>query len=219
MQAIIDFQNWTMEKTGHRIGAWLHVVHELLGMKPAFIGSHTVDGAGNAGLSVKTLSWRTEGQRGQTIIANPCNVHRISTSADQATGTSKHKKCLNPALASSLKLLHWWLVKFSNYTAPKTSLKNVHAEEGREKVMSIVNCVVTRWLSRHKEAACASSNQKDLAIAINRVLAPGGTYAKMHFDEDDDSTRRLQRSRFRGRTGYFINSTRELFGLSRICWQ
>ena len=137
LQALIDFQNWTLEKTGEKIGIWLDVQHRLAGTKPSYIGSHTIDGAGNAALSVKHLQSRTAGERSQSIVAHPCSAHRISTSADQGSGTSKHKVNLKQDLAVSLNLLHWWCIKFGNYTAPKTALKNVHKEIGREKFKTI----------------------------------------------------------------------------------
>ena len=71
LQALIDFQHWTMEKSVNRIGTWLHVIHELAGIKAAYIGSHTVDGTGNAGLSVKTLQWRTEAIAANPLLRNP----------------------------------------------------------------------------------------------------------------------------------------------------
>ena len=163
-----------------------------MGIKPSYIGSHTVDGAGNAGLSVKHLQWRTAGERSQFIVAHPCSVHRISTSADQGSGTSKHKVNLNEELAASLNLLHWWCVKFGNYTAPITALENVHKEIGREKYKTIKSAVVTRWLSRHRETELANQTQKDLAIAINRLLS-GSTLEKIHDvdDVDDDPPKKL----------------------------
>jgi len=72
------------------------------------------------------------------------------------------------------------------------SLENVHKEIGREKYKTIKSAVVTRWLSRHRETELANQTQKDLAIAINRLLS-GSTLEKIHDvdDVDDDPPEKL----------------------------
>eukprot|EP00957_Ditylum_brightwellii_P082059 6239722-Ditylum_brightwellii.AAC.1 len=54
-QALIDFCKWFLSKTGANIGIWLNVAHKLVAIEPSYIENHTVDGAGNANLSVDKL--------------------------------------------------------------------------------------------------------------------------------------------------------------------
>ena len=63
VSAIVDFKAWYEEKTGAKIGVWLGESHAQVGIKADHIGSHTVDGASNAGSSVRNLQWNTSNSR------------------------------------------------------------------------------------------------------------------------------------------------------------
>ena len=108
-QALLDFSHFDKPKTGENIGRWLGDIHHGVGCKPDYINSHTVDGASNAEASVDTLVWETSEARSQKIIADKCDAHKISTTADQASGVSGHVRNLNPSMGTCLNLLHYWL--------------------------------------------------------------------------------------------------------------
>lgn len=57
-------------------------MHRLAGIKPSFIGSQTVDGAGNAALSVKYLQWRTPANAASPLPLTPAlfTVYRLRQS-------------------------------------------------------------------------------------------------------------------------------------------
>ena len=46
---------------------WLDLCHGNTSIKPDYIGSHVVDGAGNAGASVATLELVTSDERSQKL--------------------------------------------------------------------------------------------------------------------------------------------------------
>ena len=60
-QALLSFTLFDVEHTGANIGQWIEDVHSKVKCVPDFIGSHTVDGAANAGLAVEDLNWNTAG--------------------------------------------------------------------------------------------------------------------------------------------------------------
>ena len=70
LQMLLDFLCYNLRKTGHNIGVWLESCHRGIGCKPDYIGSHTVDGAGNAGASVRFLELNTSDECTQKIIAD-----------------------------------------------------------------------------------------------------------------------------------------------------
>jgi hypothetical protein len=43
-QALLSFAHWDSVKSGQLIGDWLADVHKMFGIKPEYIGSHTIDG-------------------------------------------------------------------------------------------------------------------------------------------------------------------------------
>jgi hypothetical protein len=59
LQALLSFTHWDSMKLGQLIGDWLTNVHKMFGIKPEYIGSHTVEVAANAGKSVAVLEWNT----------------------------------------------------------------------------------------------------------------------------------------------------------------
>eukprot|EP00957_Ditylum_brightwellii_P082315 6259312-Ditylum_brightwellii.AAC.1 len=75
LQALMDFCKWSIQKTGANIGILLNIFHKLVAIETSYIGSHTVDRAGNAKSSVDKLKWRTSESTPRNINANPCNVH------------------------------------------------------------------------------------------------------------------------------------------------
>ena len=142
--ALLDFSVFEKPKTGENIGEWLQESHRRVSCKPDAIGSHTFDGAANARSSVNHLQWHTEKQRSQKVIADCCDAHNISTSATQASGTSKHVTNLNPHLGASLTLLHNCVTMIHNFKAPKDVYQNVQKEHGREKAPRLAPSVLTR---------------------------------------------------------------------------
>jgi hypothetical protein len=180
LQALLDFAHFESAKTGENIGRWLEDIHGGVGCKPEFINSHTVDGASNAGLSVETLSWNTSEDRSQKIVADQCDAHKISTTADQATGVSGHVSNLNPTLGTCLSLLHWWLERIYRNGGRRKVVLAVQKENGREKCPSMEPAVVTRWGSRHRECERANANQHDLDIAMRRMVSPGGVDEELY---------------------------------------
>ena len=60
--ALMDFKHFILAKTGLNIGYWLDDTHRFqLAAKPDYLGTHIVDGAANAGKSVRCLEWNTKG--------------------------------------------------------------------------------------------------------------------------------------------------------------
>ena len=90
---------------------WLDLCHGNTSIKPDYIGSHVVDGAGNAGPSVATLELVTSDERSQKIVTDKCDAHKCNTTANIASGTSDHVNNLNPKLGDDLNHLHEWLGK------------------------------------------------------------------------------------------------------------
>ena len=173
LQALMDFCKWSLPKTGGNIGIWLDIAHKLVGIEPSYVGSHVVDGAGNAKSSVDELKWRTSESTPRNITADPCNVHSVSTSSQMASGTSKHVKNLNSDCGTALKLLHGWIVRLSNTTAVSKILKDARDEKLRVKYPRIWKGMTTRWRSWFLECYAANANQHDLETTFYRTAQPG----------------------------------------------
>lgn len=191
-QALLDFCQFDLPKTGVNIGDWLFRAHEGVGCKAEYVTSHTVDGAGNAGASVDHLEWSTRGTRSQKIVAEKCDAHKINTTSAQASGTSKHATNLNPNLGASLNKLHLSVTRVINYKACRDVYKNVQQENGREKTKSLKYSVLTRWNSSYDEVTRANHNQHDLELALKRIRAPGGAAENIREaegDEEDDTNK------------------------------
>ena len=166
LQMILDFLCYTLKKTGHNIGVWLESCHHGIGCKPDYIGSHTVDGAGNAGASVRFLELNTNDEHSQKVIEDQCDAHKCNTTANLSSGTSDHVVNLNLDLGSDLTLLHSWLSKIENSGECKKVLTMVQTEHGCKKTARIKSAVTTRWNSRHSKTVCANINQFDIDITI-----------------------------------------------------
>ena len=54
-QALTEFKNWDITKTGENIGHWLEDIHKGVGCKPEYISSQNFDGSSNAGASIDNL--------------------------------------------------------------------------------------------------------------------------------------------------------------------
>ena len=80
-QALIDFKHFNKLHTGENIGACLNSIQLSVGCKPDFIGGHNVDGAKNAGKSVKKQEFVTEDDHPQKIMTKPCDAHKTNTSS------------------------------------------------------------------------------------------------------------------------------------------
>ena len=172
--SLLDFCNFEEEKSGTNIGSWLERIHRGAGAKPSFIGSHTVDGAGNAVKSAETLELTTSENRSQKMVTDRCDAHKVNTTSSQASGMSYHVDNLNPAMGTALTLLHESLVRTSGSGTRKKVLANVQSEHGREKTPAIKFAVKTRWNSFYDETKCANSNQLDLDIALQRMISRNG---------------------------------------------
>ena len=173
LQALMDFCKWSLPKTGANIGVWLEIAHRLVDIEPSYIGSHTVDGAGNAKLSVEELKWRTSESTPRNVTADPCNVHSISTSSQQASGTSKHSINVNKDCGTALKLLHGWIVRMNNVTSVQNILNDVRKESLRSKYPRVYKGIPTRWRSWYLECSTANANQNDLEKTFYRAAQPG----------------------------------------------
>lgn len=184
LQMLLDFLCFVYEKTGYNIGIWLEENHRAIGIKPDYIGSHTVDGAGNAGASVATLELHTSEERSQKIVADKCDAHKCNITANIASGTSDHVTNLNPELGEDLKYLHEWLGKIERSGERKKVLSTVQAQHGRKKTTRIETAVTTRWNSRHSETVCANTNQYDIDIAIHRMVCVGGVDEQLYIECD-----------------------------------
>eukprot|EP00956_Cyclotella_meneghiniana_P032568 scaffold90139_cov76-Cyclotella_meneghiniana.AAC.1 len=75
LQMLLDFICFELQKTGYNIGMWLELCHNNTSIKPDYIGSHVVDGAGNAGASAATLELVTADERSQKIVTDKCDAH------------------------------------------------------------------------------------------------------------------------------------------------
>ena len=113
-QALLSFTLFDVEHTGANIGQWIEDVHSKVKCVPNFIGSHTVDGAANAGLAVEELKWNTGDQRATKIVSSKCDAHQINTTDKRSSGTSSHSCNHNPVLGKSLTLLHTTLNRVTN---------------------------------------------------------------------------------------------------------
>ena len=182
LQMLLDFLCYLLQKTGYNIGMWLDACHRSINAKPDYIGSHVVDGAGNAGALVSTLEWLTADERSQKVVSEKCDAHKCNTTANIASGTSDHVVNLNPDLGADLKHLHEWLGKIERSGERKKVVETVRKEHGRTKTPRIESAVTTRWNSRHKETICANCNQYDLDVAIKRMVCVGGVDEKMYVD-------------------------------------
>jgi hypothetical protein len=179
----LDFLCYTLNKTGHNIGVWLESCHRGIGCKPDYIGSHAVDGAGNAGASVMFLELNTSDERSQKIKADRCDAHKCNTTANLTYGTSDHVVNLNPNLGSDLTYLHSWLSKIENSGECTKVLTTVQTEHGRKKTTQIECAVTTRWNSRHSLYVQTSINLILTSLFnIWCVLGVGGVNEQLYID-------------------------------------
>ncbi len=107
---------------------------------------------------MQTLQWNTGEEHSQKIISDGCDAHKINTVANIASGTSQHVENLISELGQALKLLHGWMVEFTNYKALQEVLDHVRKENGRVKTPRVKSSVVTRWNSAVDETECANAN-------------------------------------------------------------
>ena len=171
VQALIQFLMYLLKKTGQNIGIMVEDSHATVNIKADYMGGCTVDNASNATKSTEEIKISTADFRSQPYITGTCTCHKANTTCDQGSGTSKHKKNLNPDLGASLKLLHRWVAYMNRSRARVDILDDVHKELGREKYLKILVQVITRWSSKHRKATGASANEYDFDMAIKRMLA------------------------------------------------
>ena len=150
------------------------------------IGSHTVDGAGNAGKSVDVLNWNTKGERSTKIVTSKCDSHQVNTTGKRASGTSAHKVNLNPELGSSLTLLHTTLVRMCMSGKCMGVYDNVRKENHRTSSPALDSAVKTRWNSDHKETERASANQRDIATSLDQMLSKNGIDSDLFKSHQND---------------------------------
>ena len=159
-----------MEHTGANIGQWIEDVHSEVKCVPNFIGSHTVDGAANAGLVVEKLKWNTGDQRTTKIVSLKCDAHQINITGKRLSGTSSHKVNYNPVLGTSLTLLHATLNRVTNSATQMKVYRDIQKVNRRKKFPALATAVKTRWNSEHKEADIVAANMEDLSIALGRMI-------------------------------------------------
>ena len=102
VQALIEFLMMLEKKTGHNIGRMIVKANTTVAIKADYMGGCTVDNASNATKSTKEVKVSTEDSRSQPYITGTCTAHKANTTSDQASGTSKHKKNLDPDLGTLL---------------------------------------------------------------------------------------------------------------------
>ena len=85
---------------------WLYAIHNGVGCKTDFVGSHVVDVAYNSGKSVKVPEWKTQGELPRKIFTAKYDSRMSNTSETQDSGTSGHKHNLNPGCYKSLSNIH-----------------------------------------------------------------------------------------------------------------
>ena len=70
----------------------------------------------------------------------------------------------------------------------RDEIKTVHTKHQRTKYPKIMLSIVTRWGSRHKEAKTVNSLQKDLDMALKRMLCVGGCNEDLFKKHDKEGT-------------------------------
>ena len=101
VQCLIEFFMMLEKKTGRNIGCMIVKANATVAIKADYMGACTVDNASNATKSTKEVKVLTEDAWSQPYIDGTCTAHKANTTCDQALGTSKHKKNLNPDLGVS----------------------------------------------------------------------------------------------------------------------
>jgi hypothetical protein len=173
-QALCDFVLYDLQHTGLSIGHWLEDAHRSIGCNPSYIGSHVVDGAGNAGKSVEVLKWRTTDERQSEIVTKKCDAHQANTAGKRASGTSSHVVNYNPACGTSLTKLHDNLTRVCRSGARMKIVENVQREFKRTDSIKLDRAVKTRWGSDHEECKRANINQRDFKEALSRMVSATG---------------------------------------------
>jgi len=181
---LLDFVQFDEDKTGKNIGDWLLDIHSALKIKPSYIGSQVVDGAGIS--SIDALKFNVQGETPREMIAEKCDPHQANITGKKASGTSTHKVNLNPDLGESLKKLHTTLVRVTRSGTRKKVLDNVRQEKGRSKYPRLTSGVLTRWNSDHEESKNATANQSDFEVALDRMLCKGGVDEDLWKAHKDD---------------------------------
>ena len=185
---LLDFKNFKDPKTGVNIGYWLDDCHRACGAIPDYTGIHIVDGASNATASSDVLELETSGERTQVLITDNCDSHKVSTTSNQASGTSDHVVNLNPACGVMLEKLHKWFGLILGNGQRQKCYNNVKSEHERDKSPALKAAVVTRWNSRYTETVCANANQYDIDCTIKRLVSPIGLDSAMYKKHHEEGT-------------------------------
>ena len=111
-----------------------------------------------------------EGTTSHEIIAERCDAHKANTASGEASGMSAHKVCLHPNARDTMDRLHETFGRVHHSKTSRDDIKTVHTKHQRTKYPKIMLSVVTRWGSRHKEAKTVNSLQKDLGMALKRMV-------------------------------------------------
>ena len=157
-----------------------------VGIKPALLFGHIVDGAANAGASVDVLQYMTQEERPQKVVTDKCDSHKINTSAKQGSGTSPHKTNLNPECGASLKKLHTSLVCTKSSGIRMNLFFSVQKENGRLKTKRLDFGIKTRWGCDHGECVCATSNHHDFDISLKQTVCENGIDHDLFLEHEDD---------------------------------
>ena len=171
---LLDFVGFDKKKDGSNVGEWLTDIHNAVKCKPSYVGSHVVDGAGDAGASVKEMKITMAGETPREMISATCDSHQANSTGGRCSGTSSHKTNLNPNLGVALKKLHACTGRIVRSGTRKKVMSNVREEKGRTKYPRITTIVTTRWNAEHLETESAAANQVDLSVAIKQMVSPEG---------------------------------------------
>ena len=185
---LLEFERVDEKKTGFFLGNWLSEKHLNKGIPHDWIGAHTVDSASNAVAGVDNLKIVAEGTTSHEIIAERCDAHKANTASGEASGTSAHKVCLHPNARDTMERLHETFGRVHRSKHRRDEIKTVHTEHRRTKYPKIMLSVVTRWGSRHKEAKTANALQKDLDMALKRMIRVGGCDEDLFKKHDKEGT-------------------------------
>ena len=128
-------------------------------------------------------------------MSSKCDAHQINTTGKRASGTSSHKVNLNPELGRSLTLLHTTLNRVTNSATRMNIYNNVQSDHKRKDSPKLDTAVKTRWNSEHKEAVIASANQRDLSVALDRMISQKGIDAEL-FKSNIDSIGKVKPTPF-----------------------
>jgi hypothetical protein len=106
LETVLAFNQFGGPKTSKNIASWLQKGHELAGIKPSMISSHSTDGASNAVGSAIEYQELTNYLRETEIQHYTCFAHQVNRSARYASGTGDFATNQNEDMSAVLKKMH-----------------------------------------------------------------------------------------------------------------